>query len=121
MRHRIADNTPAYAAEIIASAQSTGRQLIGSCGIFAVLLIAMSVIEAPLSRSEEYARPPENELINMRFGRTPAHRTADTPVAQVGGASSSDSPTFGEPSCLPSQARSVSTSGRGDAERRPTA
>jgi hypothetical protein len=120
MGRRIADNTPAYAAEIIASAQSTGRQLTSSSGIFVVLLVAMSMIEAPLSRSEEYARPP-HELINKPFGRTPGHRNADTPVAQVGGASSSGSLTAREPSCLPSQASNMSTWDRGDAERRPTA
>jgi hypothetical protein len=121
MRHRIANNTPAYVAQAIASAQFNGRQTVASGGIFVVLLVSMSLIEAPLSRSEGYARPPENELNMTPFGRTPAYRSATTSVAQVGGASSNGSPTAGEPSCVPSQARDMLTWDPGGAGHRPAA
>ena len=104
MRHRIDDNTPAYVAEAITSAQFNGRQMAASGGIFVVLLVAMSLIEAPLSRSEDYPRRPAN-----------------TPVAQIGGASSNGSPTAGEPSCVPSRARDMLSWDPGDAGRRPAA
>ena len=121
MRHRIDDNTPVYVAEAITSAQFNGRQMAAAGGIFIVLLIAMSMMDAPLSRAEGYALPPENELNITPFGPTPAHRGANTPVAQVGGASSNGSPTAGEPSCVPSQARDMLTWDPGEEGRRPAA
>jgi hypothetical protein len=52
MRSRSAQETPTYAAEALASAQISGRQLTASGGLFVLPLVVMSLLEAPIQLSE---------------------------------------------------------------------
>jgi hypothetical protein len=105
---RIPDDTPAYAREAIASAE-VGRPLAASGGLFVVLLVAMSLIEAPPSRSDGSPHHHVNETHMMPVASPPAHPCADTPVAQIGVANPGHSLAAGEPSCVPAPAPSQLT------------
>jgi len=84
MGRRVAEDTPAYAADALASAQINGRRLTASGGLFIVLLVAMSLVEAPVQGSDAHVLTPEDGQSATPAGSPPAHGSADTPVAQLG-------------------------------------
>ncbi len=99
MRRPASDDTPTYAIEAAASAHFNGRHLGAASGLFVALLVAMSLVEAPLSHSQGYPRVAVHEL-TTRPGSAPAHGRADVPVAQIGAAASGAS-LAGDPACVP--------------------
>jgi hypothetical protein len=105
MDRRIADDTPTYAAEAIASARYSSHRLLASGGLFVALLIAMSLIEAPLSRAGGNEHLTANELNTISVGSSPTPPNSGTPVARIDGGNSGRSQAAGDPSCVPSWAR----------------
>jgi hypothetical protein len=104
MRRCIADDTPAYAAEAIASARFSSHRLVASGGLFIALLIAMSLIEAPQSRAGGNEHLTADELNTISVGSPPAHLDAGIPVAQIDYGNSGRSQAADNPSCVPSWA-----------------
>ena len=88
MRRPASDDTPAYAIEAAASAHFNGRHLGAASGLFVALLVAMSLVEAPLSHSQGYPRLPVHELtrgpaLRLLEGPThPSRRLAPQPRAR---------------------------------------
>jgi hypothetical protein len=121
MHRRAAKDTPSYVADAVASAQINGRRLTASGGLFVVLLVAMSQIEAPIPRSGGNVLTPEDAQNTLPVGSPSARGSVITPVAQVGAQSSSKTPAAGVPWCMPSWVHDMITWVPGTAVHRPAA
>src|SRR5829696_6251151 len=105
MPRRDTEDTPPYAADAIAAAQANGSQLAASGGLFIMLLIAMSLIEAPIPRWDGPVHRPDDRESTLLVGSPSAYRSANTPGAQVGAEPSSMTAVDGAPWCR--EARSI--------------
>lgn len=77
MPRSVRDETPAYAAEAIASARVNGSGLAVSSGLFVMLLVAMSLIETPIQRWDVPVREGEEQpflLVGPPLGIVSASR-----------------------------------------------
>jgi hypothetical protein len=115
MRRCLTEDTPAYAAEAIASARIDSRQLAASGGLFVMLLIAISLIEAPIPRWDGHAHKPEDRQSALVLGSLPAYGSASTPIAQDRAEPSSGTVEGSAPWCLHSRAPDTLISGPGGA------
>jgi hypothetical protein len=60
MNRRVSDDTATYAADCVASAEMNVPRLLASCALLAVLLAAMTFIEAPRPRQDFYVQADED-------------------------------------------------------------
>jgi hypothetical protein len=49
------EDAPEYAVDVMDSAKPIGSQLAAAAGLFTMLLVAMSAVEAPMPRQPPYA------------------------------------------------------------------
>jgi hypothetical protein len=108
MRRRVTEDTPSYAAETIASAQVSGSHLAASTGLFLMLLVGMSLIEAPTPPWGGSTHRPEHRQSTVAVGVRPA-------FAQVGAEPSSKRAADAVHWCLHSRAPEILTSNCGSA------
>jgi hypothetical protein len=113
MQRRHTNDMPSYAAEAIESARINGSQLVASSGLFAMLLIGMSLIEAPIPCWDGSVQQPEVRQSTLLVSSVPAFGSASMPVAQASAEPPSRTAADGASWCLRSRAPEILTSNPG--------
>jgi hypothetical protein len=83
MHRRAAEDTPSYVADAVASAQINGRELAASFGLVTLVLLAMTLIEAPILFQDGPTQLTEDKRIISPDGSSSICTTARSLMEQV--------------------------------------